>query len=170
MDVGPGGPAEPEEADGNGEGADAGGRQAPLGSELAVGVELGLDDAVEVPGEGWEHEEDADEDAEEGEALEPEAEAVDAAEDDGEGLEPDVQQAVDEGDVEVECEHDGLGEEEREGPHQHHLRHVPARHLLANQLGLADKPVVSRELSQPPRPPVQDVGRRRLGQEEAEHG
>ena len=48
MDGGAGAPAEPEEADGDEEGADHGGREALFGFELAASVELGFDVFVEV--------------------------------------------------------------------------------------------------------------------------
>lgn len=46
-----GGPAEPEEADGNAEAAHERGRQAFFGFEFAVGVELWLGVAMEIPEE-----------------------------------------------------------------------------------------------------------------------
>ena len=52
MDIRARGPAEPEEADGDAEGADEGGGEAFLRLELAVGVELRFGVAVEVPEEG----------------------------------------------------------------------------------------------------------------------
>ena len=46
------GPAEPEKADGDAEGADKGGGQSFLGLYFAVGVELRFYDFVEVEEEG----------------------------------------------------------------------------------------------------------------------
>ena len=54
-----GGPAEPEEADGDAEGADEGGGEALFGLEFAGGVELGFDDFVEVEEEGGDDEDGA---------------------------------------------------------------------------------------------------------------
>lgn len=54
------------------------------------------------------YEEDADEDADEGETFGAETEVVDFDKDDGEGLEPDVQETVYQGDVEIEEEDHGL--------------------------------------------------------------
>lgn len=163
MDIRAGSPPEPEETERDGEGADERGREPPFGLQLALGVELWLDVPALVVDEGREDDEDADEDADEGRALEAQAEAVDLREDDGEALEPDVQQSVDERDVQVEQEDHGLGEAQGERAHQHHLRHLTARHVLALELRLADQFVVAAELAQAPRAPVQDVGRRRLG-------
>ena len=77
-------PAEPEQADGNEEGADHGGLQADFGSEFTVLVELGLDEFVAVVEEGYQDNDGTDEDAEECEAFETLGEVVDLAEDDGE--------------------------------------------------------------------------------------
>ena len=54
-----GGPAEPEEADGDAEGADEGGGEAFFGLEFAGGVELGFDYFVEVEEEGGDDEDGA---------------------------------------------------------------------------------------------------------------
>ena len=78
--------------------------QPLLGLDLAVLVELRLQELPQVEEVERDDDEGADEDAEEGEAFGAQAEAVDADEDGDEGLEPDVEQAVDEGDVEVEEE------------------------------------------------------------------
>lgn len=90
MDAGARGPAEPEEADGDAEGADEGWREAFLRCEFAVGVELRFHYFVEVVEKGWDDEDGADEDADEGQAFFAQVEFVDAFEDDGEGFEPDV--------------------------------------------------------------------------------
>ena len=120
VERGAGGPAEPEEADGDEEGADEGGLEADFGPEEPPVVELRFDVSVVVEEEGDHDDEGADEDAEEGEALGPEREVVDVNEDDGEALEPEIEQSVDQGDVEVQEEADGLGEGEGEGPDENH--------------------------------------------------
>lgn len=105
------GPAKPEEGDGEGESADAGWGQLFLWRDVPVFVEffgLVFVFPVEV---AWDGEADCgDEDAEEGETALSEVEAVDFAEDYGEGFEPDVEDAIDEGDVEVEEEDNGFKE------------------------------------------------------------
>lgn len=83
-------------------------------------VELGLDEFVGVKGEGDQDDESTKEDAEEGEAFETLGEVVDLAEDDWEGLEPEVEEAVDQRDVKVECEADGFFQCEGEGPDEDH--------------------------------------------------
>ena len=93
------GPAEPKETDGYAKGADESGREAFLGFDLAVVVELRLDYLVEVIEERRNDEGGAEEDAHERETFLAEVELVDADEDDGKGFEPDVQEAVDESDV-----------------------------------------------------------------------
>ena len=59
MRAGVGGPAEPEETDGDAEGADEGGGEALFGLEFAFGVELGFYDFVEVKEEGGDDEDGA---------------------------------------------------------------------------------------------------------------
>lgn len=81
--------------------------------------------------------EGADEEAEEGEAFEARGEVVDGAEDDGEGLEPEVEEAVGEGDVEVEREADGFLDGEGEGPDEDHEQDVLRGHAFGFELGLA---------------------------------
>jgi hypothetical protein len=61
---------------------------------------------MKVPKEGQDDDQSADEDAEEGEAFFTEREAVVVDEDDDEGFEPDIEKAVDQGNVEVEGEAD----------------------------------------------------------------
>lgn len=92
MDVRTRGPAEPEEADGDTECANEGGRETEFGFEFSVGVELGFGEFVEVPEERGDDEEGADEDSEVGDAGDAEGETVDAfgGEDYGEGFEPDL--------------------------------------------------------------------------------
>ena len=80
-----------QETDGDEEGADAGGREAFLGRELAVcGAEGGLVGSVEVVPEAGHDDQAADEDPDEGEARKARVEMVDALEDEGEGFEPEV--------------------------------------------------------------------------------
>ena len=74
-------------------------QEAFLGREFAVFVELRLDHLVEVVEERGDDEDGAEENTHECETLFPQVELVDAFEDDGEGFEPDVQEAVNEGDV-----------------------------------------------------------------------
>lgn len=101
MGPGVGGPAEPEEANGDAEGADEGGGKALFGLEFTGGVELGFDDFVEVEEKWGDDEDGANEDTDEGETFLAEVEAVDVYEDNGERFEPYVEEAVDEGYVEV---------------------------------------------------------------------
>ncbi len=91
VDRGAGRPAEPEEADGDEEGADEGGLEADFGPQLAPVVELRFDVLAVVVEERDHDDEGSDEDAEEGETFGPEREMVDVDEDDGETLEPEVE-------------------------------------------------------------------------------
>jgi hypothetical protein len=70
--------------------------------QLAVFVELRLEDFAQVEEEWWNDDEGSDEDAQERETLLADAEAVCLNKDDDEGFEPDVKETIDEGDVEVE--------------------------------------------------------------------
>lgn len=143
------GPAEPEQANGDGEGADVGWQsQAELGLDLAVLVEFGFDVAHLVPDEGGKDDEDTNKNAEEGDTLKAQGEAVDLGEDDGEGLEPDVQQAVDQGDVHVQTQDDRLGQAQLEGPHERHHSDVLGLHFSAGQFGLAYQLFVACELAE----------------------
>ena len=101
-------PAEPEEANGQEEGAEHRGLQTDLGSEFAVLIEFGLNEFVAVVEKWWDNDKGTEEDAKEGEALETLGEMVDLAEDNGERLEPKVEQTVNEGDVEIKCEANGF--------------------------------------------------------------
>lgn len=95
-------PAEPEERDGEGEASDAGWGQLSFRCDVPVLVKvfgLVFPFPPEVAGDG--DGAGGDKDAEEGEAAFAGVEAVDFAEDYREGFEPDVEDAVDEGDVEV---------------------------------------------------------------------
>jgi hypothetical protein len=94
-------PSEPKQADGDEETAHHGGDQAFLGADVAVFVEFRFEAVFQVEEVGGDDDEGTDQDAEEGEAETSEPEAVDSDEDDGEGFEPDIEEAVDEGDVEV---------------------------------------------------------------------
>ena len=71
---------------------------------------------MKVPKEGQDDDQIAGKVAEEGEAFFTEREAVIVDEDDDEGFEPDIEKAVDQGNVEAEAEAYWLGEVEGEGP------------------------------------------------------
>ena len=120
VDRGAGGPPEPEEADGDEEGADEGGLEAEFGAEEPLLVELRFDVFVVVEEEGDHDDEGSDEDAEEGETLGSEREIVYPDEDYREAFEPEVEQSVDERRIEVQEEADGLCESEGEGPDEDH--------------------------------------------------
>ena len=120
VDRGARGPAEPEEADGDEEGADEGGLEADFGAEEPLLVELRFDVFVVVEEEGDHDDEGPDEDAEEGETFGPEREIVYPDEDYREAFEPEVEQSVDERQVEVQKKADGLCESEGEGPDEDH--------------------------------------------------
>lgn len=130
-------PPEPEQADGDAEGADESRGEAVLGFEVAGGVEEGFHVLVDVPEEGRHDGEGAEEDAEEGEAGGARGEMVDGDEDEGEGFEPEVEESLDEGDVEVEEEDDGFGEGEGEGADEGHLDDFAAGHAFGFELWLA---------------------------------
>lgn len=100
-------------------------------------VELGLDEFVAVV-EKWDYDDNGtDEDAEEGETFKALGEVVDVAEDNGEGLEPEVEEAVGEGDVKVECEADGFSQCEGEGSDEDHEEDLLRGHAFGFELWLA---------------------------------
>ena len=109
-------PAEPKKTDGYAKSAHESGREAFLRFDLAVVVELRLDYLVEVIEERGHDEDGAEEDANERETFLAQIELVDADEDDGEGFEPDVQETVDEGDVQIEEEDHWFCKVEGDGP------------------------------------------------------
>jgi len=124
-------PAEPEQTNGDGESTHESRREASLGLNLAVLIEMRLG-VLPIPNdEEREDDEDANEDAQERNALEAETETVDPGEDNRERLEPDVQQTVDQRDVQVQEEHDGLRKEQLERLDEGHLGHVAGRHVFA---------------------------------------
>jgi adenine-specific DNA methylase len=87
-----------------------------LGRNIAiVAVVFSLEKVLPAAVERDCHSVAADDYPEEGEAAFAEVEAVDLFQHDGEGFEPEVEDAVDEGDVDVEDEHNGLAEAELEG-------------------------------------------------------
>lgn len=135
---------------------------------MAVGVEFRLDVAHLVEDEGREDDQDAHEDPRKRRAFETQAQVVDLREDDGETLEPDVQQSVYQCDVQVEEEHHGLREGQRERADQDHGRNFAACHVLAFEFRLAHQLVVAREFAQAARAAVQDVGGRSFGHQECE--
>ena len=116
MDAWARGPAKPKETDWYAKGADESGREAFLGFDLAVVVELRLDDLVEVIEERGDDEGGAEEDAHERETFLAEVELVDANEDNGKGFEPDVQETINEGDVQIEEEDHWFFKIEGNGP------------------------------------------------------
>ena len=168
VDVGAARPAEPEHTDGDEEGAEEGGLEADLGAEEALLVELWFDVLVVVKEEGDHDDEGAEEDAEEGETLGAEGEAVDVDENDGEGLKPEVEEAVDEGEVGVEEKADGFGEGEGEGADEDHQRYLLPGHAFSFELGLAFDPRVVGQFPDPHRAAIEDIAAAGLGQEEEE--
>jgi hypothetical protein len=80
-----------------------------------VAVVFSLEEVLPAAVERDRHSIAADNYSKEGEAAFTEVEAVDLFEDDGEGFEPEIEDAVDEGDIDVEDQHDGLAEAELEG-------------------------------------------------------
>ena len=87
-------PSEPEQTNRNTERAYKRGWETIFRPKLPVGSEFGLEPEVEIPEEGRDYEDVADEDPKKGETIFGEIEAVDTFEDDGEGFEPDVEEAI----------------------------------------------------------------------------
>lgn len=158
-------PPEEEQTNGNEERANHGRRKPFLGLDDPI-LELLLLDEVQVQEVAGDGNERADKDTYERETLGAEREAVDADEGDGEGLEPDVQDAVDERDVEVHAQHDGLRDGELERTDKRHEQDVLGRHVLRFNLGFALELVIASELAETATASVKDVGGAGLGQEE----
>lgn len=116
-------PAKPEQTDRNTEGTDERRRQALLGLNVAILVELRLLHVVEIQAIKWDNDESTAENTQEGKPFFSEVEMVDPFEHDGERFEPNVEKAVDQSDVEVEEEEDGLVEVQGQRPDQYHLEH-----------------------------------------------
>ena len=129
---------------------------------------MGLDVSVAVVKKGAQDDQGADEDAEEGEAFETRGEVADVAEDDGEGLEPEVEESVGQGDVEVEGEADGLIHGEGEGPDEDHEEDLLRGHAFGFELGLAFDVGVASSLADMDGAAVDDVARAGLRKEEDE--
>lgn len=108
-------PAEEEQSDGEGEGADNHGRESRLGDLPATG---GLGDARvarlvgEVDGDAQQH---ADEEGDEGEGGVEEGPVALFVEDDGEDLERRIEEGEDEGGVEADHRHHRFGGQHDEG-------------------------------------------------------
>lgn len=94
-------PPKPEQTDRHEEAANHGGNQALLRLYVAGCIELLFLIEVEPAEKHRACDQRADQDPQERDAVDPQAEAVDAFEDERERLKPDVEQAVDERDVEV---------------------------------------------------------------------
>lgn len=128
MNRSPRSPTEPEQTDGDEEPANACGRQTQFWLTLAILVEFGLEVFVQPPEERRDDDERSNKDTKEGETLFTEVKLVDADKDDGEGLKPDVEEAVDERNIEVEQEHHWLGEVEGEWTDKGHLNDLVTSH------------------------------------------
>ena len=129
-------PAEPEQADGDEERPDHGRLETNFGPEFAILIELGLDEDVIVVEKGDQDDEGTEEDAEEGQAFEALGEVVDIDEDDWERLEPEVEETVGEGDVEIEYEDNGFLQGESEGPDEDHEEDFLRGHAFGFELWL----------------------------------
>ena len=161
-------PAEPEQTDGDAEGSHAASVQALLRLDLTILVELRFEVFVHVPEVRRDDDQGSDEDAEIGDTFETEREVVDFDKDDDEGLEPDVEDAVDEGNVQVEQEDHWLGEVERERSDEGHHDDVFAGHVLGHEFGLADQLIVAGDLAETLGATDEDVVRAGFGEEEEE--
>ena len=111
VDAGVVGPREGEHADGQGDGACDGGREAGFGFGCFGHEQLHVARLV-VPHGVYQADDDADCDAQEGEPAGPFAPAAVAVEDDGHGAQEHVHRAVDDGHVDACHEHDRLSEEQ----------------------------------------------------------
>lgn len=95
------GPAEPEETYRDGNATKHGRYESFLRSDVAIFVELGLLYETKVGKERAQRYEGSDEDTKIGQTKDAFAEAVHVEEYNGKGFKPDVQQAVDEGNVQA---------------------------------------------------------------------
>lgn len=98
---------------------------------------MGFGDFVEIEEEGGDNDKGSYEDADESETFLAEVKVVDAFEDDGEGFEPDVEEAVDEGYVEVQEEDHGFGEVEGYRADERDEGDFFSGHRLRHDFGLA---------------------------------
>lgn len=93
---------------------------------------------------------------------------INLAEDDGEGLEPEVEQTVDEGDVEVEGKADRFLEGEGEGPDEDHKEDFLRGHAFGFELWLAFDVSVAGSLADVDSSPIDYVAGAGLWKEEDE--
>lgn len=150
-------PTEPEQADGDAEATDHGRDQPLLRGNVALVVETRLQVVLEV-GEEWRnHDERANQDTKVCHALEAQTETVNLDEDDDERFEPNVQQAVDECNVQVEQEDHGLSEVEGEGPNERHQGNILRGHFLTHELSSTHELIISSDLAQTACAADQDV-------------
>lgn len=162
------GPAEPEQPDGEGDGADDDGREAPLGDLHAVVARQFLEVEGLVDHDVDAAQQLADNEADEGQAADTGVHAVDLGKHDRVGAEEQVHEAVDERHVQRDQEDNGLAKQHAQRPHEvlvDELEKVDLDLLLlgvdGEVLGLAsDAPGLGDE----------DLGRVGLLQEEREEG
>lgn len=98
----------PEKTDWNGKCTNARWRQTLFRLKIPVLVELRFEVVVQVVEERYQDDKSANEDTQECQSLLAKVEAINFAKDDNEGLEPDVKEAVNQSDVEVEQEDHGF--------------------------------------------------------------
>lgn len=130
MDAGAVGPREPEQANGDQDGAKNGGRQTSLGSSVSIrrsGGSLDVSVVVENGSNGGNGHTNGN--TKEGETADTRAPATALLENNGESGEAHVEGTVDDGHVERDEEDDGLLEKKLPGPHEGNLE------LVANGLG-----------------------------------
>ena len=125
---------------------------------------------MQIPEVGRDGNECTDEDTEICKAFSTDIEVVDFDEDDHEGLEPDIQDAVDEGDVKVEEKDHGLGEVEGERSDERHHDDGLRSHALGHKLWLADKLVISSNLAEALGAAYKNVVGACFGEEEEKKG
>lgn len=116
MDAGARGPTEPEEADGDAECAHESWRETFFGFEFVLFIELRFDYLVKVVEEWRDNEHCAEKDSHERQAFLAQVELVNSFEDDWKRLEPDIQEAINKGDVQIEEEYHRFFEIEGDGP------------------------------------------------------
>ncbi|MCJ1286760.1 hypothetical protein MMC26_006106 [Xylographa opegraphella] len=139
---------------------------ADLGAKSTLLVELRLDVLVVVIEEGDHREERSDENSDESETFRSEREMVNVEERYRKTLEPEVQQAIDQRQIEVDEEADRLGEGERERPDEYHFPNLFARHSLHLELWLALQLRIVRQPPDPNCPSIENVTAARLWQKE----
>lgn len=150
----------------NAEGTNTASVETLLWLNLSIFVEVWLQTVLEVDEEWWNSDDSSNQDTKECHTFSAQSETIDTDEDDRERLEPDVQETVDQGDVQVEQEYHWLGEVKSEWSDKRHHYDVLSCHRLGHQLWFGLDVWVACQLPDAPCTAHKEVVRAGLRKEE----